>query len=264
VRLGAAHAAVSSLPGATVVAATDTDQVQVEFVVSGECVVEHDGRRTTLRTGDFTVCDRSRPLTLTPAAPATGVMALVVPKTLMPSSPGIAHLMGVRVSGRGGAGGLVSSMLARLAQEQGDYDVAEGVRISTALVDLILTSLRRVSDPTGQPAQRDVLRRGIYAYIEERLADPDLSPSMIADARHISIRYLHRLFEDGGCSVGRWIRRRRLDRCRRDLADPALADRPVGAVASRWGFVDAAHFSRSFRATYGLTPSSFRGRAFAA
>ena len=37
------------------------------------------------------------------------------------------------------------------------------------------------------------------------------------------------------------------ERCRRDLVNPALADRPVAAIASRWGFVDAAHFSRVFQ-----------------
>jgi AraC-like DNA-binding protein len=251
-----------TVPGPThrPVSATDADAFQVEYVITGECVVEHADRRMTLGAGDFTVCDLTRPLSLTPAASATRVMTLVVPKTLLPRPAEIAHLTGHRISGRGGAGALVSSLLSRLAQLRGDYDVAEGVRISTALLDLILTSADRTSDPSRQRARQDALRHGIYAYIEERLGDPNLSPSMIAAARHISIRYLHKLFEDGGCSVGRWIRRRRLDRCRRDLSDPALADIPVGAVATRWGFVDAAHFSRSFRAAYGLSPSTYRNR----
>lgn len=61
-----------------------------------------------------------------------------------------------------------------------------------------------------------------------------------------------------------WIRERRLERCRRDLLDPALAARPVGAVAARWGLVEPASFSRAFRAAYGLPPAAYRrtmGRA---
>jgi hypothetical protein len=60
-----------------------------------------------------------------------------------------------------------------------------------------------------------------------------------------------------------WIRQRRLERCRRDLLDPALGDRSVGAIAARWGLIDAAHFSRLFRAAYGLPPGEYRLAAMA-
>jgi transcriptional regulator GlxA family with amidase domain len=54
------------------------------------------------------------------------------------------------------------------------------------------------------------------------------------------------------------VRQRRLDRCRRDLLDPAPADRPVAAVAARWGFASLPHCHRLFRETYGLPPGEFR------
>ena len=41
-------------------------------------------------------------------------------------------------------------------------------------------------------------------------------------------------------------------------ADPLRAGMPVGAVAGRWGFLDAAHFSRSFRDAFGVSPSDWR------
>jgi AraC-like DNA-binding protein len=63
--------------------------------------------------------------------------------------------------------------------------------------------------------------------------------------------------------VSTWIRSRRLDRCRRELVDPLAAHRPVGEVAARWGFPDAAHFSRAFRAEFGEPPSVVRARAIA-
>jgi AraC-like DNA-binding protein len=43
-----------------------------------------------------------------------------------------------------------------------------------------------------------------------------------------------------------------------DLLDPALAARPVSAIAARWGLVDPAHFSRLFRAAYGVSPVEYR------
>ena len=59
-------------------------------------------------------------------------------------------------------------------------------------------------------------------------------------------------------SVCQWIRAARLDRCRRDLVDPALADQTILEIASRWGLTGPQHFSRLFRATYGCSPSDYR------
>jgi AraC-like DNA-binding protein len=76
----------------------------------------------------------------------------------------------------------------------------------------------------------------------------------------VSRRLLYNLFEEEGTSVARWIRERRLERCRRDLLDPALSHVPASAIAMGWGFADAAHFSRVFRARYGLPPGEYRRR----
>jgi transcriptional regulator GlxA family with amidase domain len=73
-----------------------------------------------------------------------------------------------------------------------------------------------------------------------------------------SVRYLHRIFQSHGISVAAWIWRRRLDRCRRDLLDPAMRERPVNAIAARWGQRNAAHFGRIFTATYGMPPVEYR------
>ena len=100
--------------------------------------------------------------------------------------------------------------------------------------------------------------RRVHEFIEQRLADPALSPRMIADAHHVSLRYLYKLFEAEQRGVAGWIRQRRLERCRRDLLDPALATLPVRAIAARWGLPEPAHFSRLFRAAYGVAPREYR------
>ncbi|MEV4998898.1 helix-turn-helix domain-containing protein [Streptomyces niveus] len=57
------------------------------------------------------------------------------------------------------------------------------------------------------------------------------------------------------------IRRRRLERCHADLANPALRHRTIGETATRWGFRHPADFSRAFRGVYGASPSEVRARA---
>jgi len=98
-------------------------------------------------------------------------------------------------------------------------------------------------------------------FIDRHLADPDVTPEVIARAHHISVRYLHRLFEAEDITVSRWIQRRRLQECRRELARREVAGRTIAAVARRWGFTSAAHFSRVFRATYGMSPVEWRDSA---
>ncbi|MGV9451747.1 AraC family transcriptional regulator [Streptomyces sp. NPDC003635] len=106
--------------------------------------------------------------------------------------------------------------------------------------------------------QREDLVRRVRAHVDAHLWDRRLTPASVAAAQHISVRYLHRLFEGQGSTIGRWIQHRRLEEARRELARPGRADLTVSAVARRWGFASATHFSRSFRAAYGMSPSDWR------
>ncbi|MGH7005023.1 MAG: helix-turn-helix domain-containing protein, partial [Alphaproteobacteria bacterium] len=104
-------------------------------------------------------------------------------------------------------------------------------------------------------ARRDALR----AHLARNLADPTLSPRGAADALGISVRLVHRLFEEMGTSFGRWVLERRLDACRRALDGPA--PRAISDIAFAWGFNELSHFSRAFKARFGVAPRDFRARA---
>jgi AraC-like DNA-binding protein len=91
-------------------------------------------------------------------------------------------------------------------------------------------------------------------YIEHNLDDVAMSPSSIAAMHDISVRTLHALFSPTGTTVSRWIRDQRLKACYQDLSRGTAST--VTEVAFRWGFNDAAHFSRCFRQAFAVTPSS--------
>jgi transcriptional regulator GlxA family with amidase domain len=137
-----------------------------------------------------------------------------------------------------------------------------GRRLAGNLLDLLATlfSERAGVRTAGQAALRRSLLLSVHSWIDAHLADPELDPDTIARANHISVRSLHKLFHDQGTSVARWVREQRLANCRRDLADPALAERGVHAIARRWGFDDAAHFSKIFKASYGEPPGAYRAK----
>ncbi|WP_182872845.1 helix-turn-helix domain-containing protein [Microbispora sp. H10670] len=139
----------------------------------------------------------------------------------------------------------------------GDHYTRADIEIVTAmLVSAVTGVLTPEADddiPTGHR-----FKRSICEYIEENLGDPNLTPTSIAAAHHLSVRTVHRLFEGQDATLGAWIRALRLERCRKDLLSVDLADRPVHAIAARWGFPDPAHFSRCFTAAFGLTPGAYR------
>jgi AraC-like DNA-binding protein len=113
-------------------------------------------------------------------------------------------------------------------------------------------------DTAGTDAAHRALLHRIREYIGRHLSDPDLSPEAIAAAHRISVRYLHRLFQNEGTTVSRWVQHRRLEECRRELGRPGRLSPAVAAVAHRWGFSNPAHFSRAFRAAYGMSPREWQ------
>ncbi|MCQ9133094.1 helix-turn-helix domain-containing protein [Streptomyces hilarionis] len=163
-------------------------------------------------------------------------------------------------------GALLSPLLSDLARAAAEARPPLGESLARNAVNVLSTlaaeQLGRAAPaapgPTG--ARPPVLAR-ILEYVELHLPEPDLCPEGIARAHHISVRYLHKLFQDEGATVGRWILRRRLEECRRDLARHGRGSRTIAAVAGRWGFLSATHFSRVFRTAYGMSPREWRDTA---
>jgi AraC-like DNA-binding protein len=124
--------------------------------------------------------------------------------------------------------------------------------IASAVAENISGNRRAAADP------RRILLDRVKASIEEQLGDPGLNPRAIADQHHVSLRYLHLLFQREGTTVNGWIRERRLEGARRALSAPDARRRSVAAVAARWGFANASHFSRAFREAFGVPPVQWR------
>ncbi|MEU5580641.1 AraC family transcriptional regulator [Streptomyces huasconensis] len=151
---------------------------------------------------------------------------------------------------------LLGTLLGQLVTTLPEEAPRTALRLAGAVAELV--DLLAVEEADPGPQGRDVLVRRLRAYVDAHLWDRNLTPAAVAEAQHISIRYLHKLFEGHGSTVGRWIQHRRLEEARRELARPGREDLTVSAVARRWGFASATHFSRSFRAAYGMSPSDWR------
>jgi AraC-like DNA-binding protein len=157
-----------------------------------------------------------------------------------------------------------SAMIMALVQaafEQVAAMTNEGaVAFDTALMSLIGAALCDGADAL-KPSVIPSAVRGIQNELLSKLNDIDFSPKVLARRHGLSERQLYRLFEKAGTSLRRWVRQTRLDRCAADLRNPHLRERSITQIAFGYGFNDAAHFSRTFRAEFGQTPSYYRAAA---
>ena len=216
-----------------------------------------------LDPGDICFYDTHRPPSLDLPRSARLKVFLVTREALGLPEHALLRVMAAPVSRSSRLGGLLSPFLSELADTVSASPPATGELLSWNAVNLLATLATEQSggDTTQSTGPHSPLLSRVRRYIDRHLADPDLSPESIAAAHHISVRYLHRLFQGEGTTVGRWIQRRRLEECRRDLLHRVRGRRTIAAVAARWGFLSAPHFSRAFRAAYGMSPSEWRDTA---
>ena len=131
-------------------------------------------------------------------------------------------------------------------------------RLAEQALDLITLALREGDGTPTLSSPRATALLRLKTVIETRLSDPNLKPAEAAAAAGISVRYANELLAQENSSVERYILHRRLERCRSALEDTLQAHRMIGEIAFGWGFSDHAHFTRRFRATFGMTPGDCR------
>ncbi|MER7791118.1 helix-turn-helix domain-containing protein [Streptomyces sp. NPDC097640] len=241
----------------------DPEVYHLSYVLQGTKRVVQDRREGVLGAQEMHIVDSSRPYEVHVLAPGRArAVALEIPKRLLPLPlDRVDRLVTRTLSAREGVGALLAGFLIRLAEDSGSYGPSDGPRLEAVLIDLVSAVLAHQLDLDAAlpPETRQrALSLGVQAFIRQHLGDPELTPGAVAAAHHISVSYLHRLFRAQGTTVSASIRHQRLERARRELADPARRAVPIHRIAARWGFPHHAAFTRAFRAVYRLAPSDYR------
>jgi AraC-like DNA-binding protein len=240
----------------------DAGYYKVGLLTRGSCQLTQEGREAVLRPGDLAIYDCRRPYTMAFNEPHEMSFLMFPCDRLRLPPAAVDHVLVTPVSSTESTGSLVAAFLRQLVANLERPSSPVNCRLSDNVLDLLATMFgeRADAEPTDPATVRRSLLLNVCAWIDAHLGDADLDPVTIAEANHISVRYLHKLFHADGTSVARWVRERRLDNCRRDLEDPVLAQRGVQAIARRWGFDDPAHFSKIFKASFGEPPGAYRRR----
>lgn len=145
---------------------------------------------------------------------------------------------------------MIDALAAGVPAEQAE-------RLGGVTLDLLEIGVAQsVARPSVSPAAgRTGARLAAEIAIDRALGSPNLTVANLCRWIGVSRTNLYRLFEDDG-GVQAHIRARRLHRIEEDLrkgSRESLVD-----LAERWGFSDAAHLSRLFRARYGMPPGEYR------
>ncbi|MFT7837093.1 helix-turn-helix domain-containing protein [Saccharothrix sp. BKS2] len=242
---------------------SDPEYYQVGLIRAGRQDIAQNDAGATLRRGELVIYDSSRPFEaiVSGTSPAETVL-LQFPRRMLPlPARQVAGLCATSLPGTKGIGRLLTAFLASLADGGTDCTERDALRLQAIVVDLttavLAHHLERENPPLRSPTHTLYLR--IIAFIEENLHHPELHPTTIAVAHRISLRYLHRIFQQHHpVSVNAHIRVRRLDRARHDLADRRLDHLTIATIGRRWGFSRPADFSRAFRRHTGTPPRDYR------
>ncbi|MBX6751884.1 MAG: AraC family transcriptional regulator [Micromonosporaceae bacterium] len=242
---------------------SDPEMLLVSYVLQGRHIYRHRRDECVVDTRHVIVKDSSRDETVINDTHVTHTV-LQLPRSVFDHNGSLKRLLHTGpIPATHGLGAVLARVLTDLAEHGGTHPPAVTAALTATALDLLAAAARLATGSRAalpEDSRTRIRRFQIQDYIRHRLADPTLTPASVANACGVSVRQLQRVFQAEGTTPAAWIRRRRLERCRRDLVDPALASRPVVMIGARWGYPDPATFNRAFRREFGLPPGEYRNQ----
>jgi AraC-like DNA-binding protein/mannose-6-phosphate isomerase-like protein (cupin superfamily) len=235
------------------------DAYFVIMLISGDYLLEQNGRQVFLRPGDMTIYDATLPHRIHCPGEFTKLI-LSIPRAIFRDRvAGIDRCTALCIPGAQGIGFVASNFLHSCVTHADELQSHEFSALSAYALDLLALAVTSVRPVGGNLSRsRAVSINNIKTFIEQNLCSSVLDTRMITRYASLSARYINNLFEDEGTSLMRYVLMRRLDNCRKDMLNPVYAGHRLSAIAFRWGFNDAAHFSRAFKQQFGCSPSEFK------
>lgn len=239
------------------VSAENAIYIGVQITRSGrECFRSGDDS-ITVGAGDLVIWTSDRPTDFTVTERLHKVLLILPWSEIQERLPRVRNFRGTVLDSRTGIGAVLYSHIDSLAAQLDVLAPGDLSAVRRATLELLAAAMAYRLDTPSVGLSRQYLKR-IKDYILDHLQDERLSLGSIAEAHHISPRYLHLLFAQTDQSVSSHIRQQRLERCRDALQSPAFKTRGVAEIAYQWGFANPAHFSRTFKRQFGYSPGDRR------
>lgn len=244
------------------IARSADDYFLVSIQTRGRGRLRQDGRAAFLAPGDFALYDSTREYELHFEEDFEQIVLKLPGERLRSQVRDTHKLTATAVSGKGGAGHLMITMINTLWKDMDALQPASAAAVADGVVNILVAGLQTLPASTcpGLSSLASYHLARIKQVIDKRLADPSFGVNEIASELGISVPHIHRLFRNEATTPANYIWSRRLEACGRDLRDPRRAGQSISEVAFSWGFNDAAHFSRSFKERFGCSPRDWRRR----
>ncbi|MEW2400090.1 helix-turn-helix domain-containing protein [Streptomyces sp. NPDC046862] len=206
-----------------------------QTVSAGQFLLRHVGRQSAFETG-----------------PHLRAQFLVLPSAVLKP------LVGNRII-TGPAGGaeirLLTAFAGMIHVTVADLGTA-GVEAAHSTLTELVKAVARGGFDDVEHRLAPALAQAAKNLADRRLADPELSPEMLARELNVSVRTLQRAFTAAGEPLTTYIRHRRLEEARLALTAPS-GRLSISELAAHWQFADSSHFTRAFKKHYGQTPTEY-------
>ena len=224
---------------------------------SGTGRMQQNGDSCELKAGDIGIVDGARPFSVVFPNAVDRAIA-VIPSALLHSRAPWLRDRPIGVMMRDPAlHPMLRDTIERLAGPDCS-SASEAELLADNLCNLValLTARAGTEHKSAQTRLSDLDR--MLAFVRRHLGNPELSPQTLAEYMQMSVRTIHKRFEAAETSFGRALLDLRLDASRRTLADPRCGSLTVTQIAYGAGFNDLSHFTKTFRARFGMPPGMYR------
>ncbi|NCC27030.1 MAG: helix-turn-helix domain-containing protein [Gammaproteobacteria bacterium] len=228
----------------------------------GTASIHQADRTAILSSGELCLVHGSQPLTLEQDACFESIFVSVPEKEIAGRFPLWRAALLTPIDSQSG----VPAVFRDAALSLKRWGVSVGDAGSEGLADAVVDLMGAVIC-CAVPVNSDCIQRSFHhqdrikTFARLNLGNPELSVELIAEAVGLSPRQIHRLFANEQMSLMRWVSVQRLEQCYRELIQDGPAQRTISEIAYAWGFSDQAHFSRTFRKHFGVSPRSLRRRS---
>ena len=241
------------------------DVLYLCMTLTGTSLASRRGRQMILSDGDAVLMNNEEAAWTLTSSSSVNIAGIRVPRSaIAPLLPELQDTTMRRIARDTRGLRLARKYLGIVADDEALAASVSQRLIIRHFYDLVALALGASGDAKAFAAERTVgavRLAAIKADIVAQLNDGKLNATMVANRNRMTVRYLHKLFENEGMTYSAFVLEQRLERAYGILRNPLHAHRAIGAIAFELGFNDLSYFNRAFRRRYNATPSDIRNAA---
>ena len=237
------------------IADTNDAYLSLLYLHAGEEKIMAAGKEIVISEGDIVLWDSTQEMKFSVPEKVDKISLLIPEKNITSVFPRAHDYVGAVLKRENSMNSIIGGHLSNLALRMNNMDDHELTVLMDASINLFAAAFK--SGRSIETSIRHATVSRIKQHIIDHLGDPFLSPKGVAEDAGISLRYLYTLFESEGTGVSAWIRDRRLECARKELASSFAESNSITDIAFKWGFCDLSHFSKAFKQSFGLSPREF-------